>query len=159
MKGNLMHMPIRPQLQQLADLGKTLEHTENKRQKVLTFMQEAPCICFMKDAKTGQYQFMNRAGCEAIGKPESEIVGKSDWELFPPKTANSMMKHDIKVLRSRKSVTTIEARSYRDDILHLYLVSKFLVVNGDESIAGLAFEIPDDFDFKIESPEGVGNGL
>ena len=149
-------MSIRPQLQKLEELGKQLEQNENKRQKVLTFMQEAPCICFMKDAETGRYQFMSKIGCEAMGRTESEIVGKTDWELFPERMANSLINHDVKVLKERTPIVTIEPRSYKENSSGLSLVAKFIVVNGGESIGGLAFELPDTF--RMASPLGESNG-
>ena len=141
--------PIRPQLLKLKELGESLEQTENKRQKVLTFMRESPFICFMKDAETGRYQFMSRKGCEALQKTETEIIGHTDWELFPEELAKRMIGHDLKVLKSRSPLVAIETRAYRDNDPGIYLISKFLVVNGAESIGGIALELPDTF--KVES--------
>lgn len=144
--------PIRPQLMKLKELGDALEHAEHQRQKVLTFMRESPLICFMKDAETGRYQFMSRNGCEVMGRKEEEIVGHTDNELFPEELALRMIGHDLKVMRTRQAVISIEARAYKEEEEPgLYLVSKFLVVNGAESIGGIALELPDTF--KVESLE------
>lgn len=148
-------MPIRPQFVKLEALGRELEAAENKRQSVLTFMELAPCICFMKNADTGRYEFISQTGCEAMGKTEHEIIGHTDWELFPEELAKQMIGHDLKVLKSREPVKTIEARAFNSDgAVSLYLVSKFLVINGHESIGGIAVEIPDTF--KLESKTSMG---
>lgn len=55
---------------------------------------------FMKDTE-GRYRLINAAGARTIGKPVEEIIGKSDWELFSPETANRLIENDKQILAGR----------------------------------------------------------
>jgi len=136
--------PISEQMDRLRELSGTLDYYEHKRQKVLDFMTKAPVICFMKDASTGKYQFISEKGAEALGKKEEEIIGKTDWQLLCEEDAKISIAHDIKVLKDNQEFAAIESRRFRGKV-SLYLVSRFLIKNGETSIGGFAFEVPDIF--------------
>jgi hypothetical protein len=144
--------PIREHMEKLRALSATLDASEHKRQKVLDFMQKAPMICFVKDAETGRYQFISAKGAEAVGLPENQIIGKTDWEIYPENIAKMLLAHDIKVLKEREEFIAIESRTYADKTA-LYLVSRFLIENGATLIGGFAFEIPDTF--RLEPVNGA----
>jgi PAS domain-containing protein len=137
-------MPLNEQMARLKELSNELEYYEHKRQKVLDFMKKAPVICFMKDATTGQYQFISEAGAKSFGLKEQEIVGKADWELLPEEAAKLSLVHDIKLLKEKEEFAALEYRTYGDKS-SLYLVSRFLIINGDTSIGGFAIEVPGTF--------------
>lgn len=134
----------RPYLVGLQQMTARLEETENKREKVLVYMNEAPFVCFMKSVETGKYEFMNRAGLEQFEMTDQQVIGKTDIDLFPPDIAKEMIANDVTVLRTRKPVMALEKRTFNKKV-SLYLVSKFIVKNGEESIGGIAIEVPDKF--------------
>lgn len=140
--------PLQEQITRLKELSGTLDYYEHKRQKVLDFMKKAPVICYMKDAETGKYQFISEKGAEAMGLPEKEIIGKTDWQLLPEDIASVAIGHDVKVLREKEEFVALEVRAYKNKSC-LYLVSRFLIVNGETSIGGFAFEVPETF--RLES--------
>jgi PAS domain-containing protein len=133
-------MPLRSYIDKLETLTPILEDTENKRQKVLDFMRHAPCICFLKNADTGKYEFANAAMCEALNKTENEVIGKTDYELLSLDEAKISTNHDLEVLAEKKELITI--RKVKGKV---YLVAKFLVVNGGTSIGGFGIEFPENF--------------
>ena len=140
--GNQMPMEtFRPHLVKLEQLGAQLEKSEAKRQHILEFMKKAPCICFMKDAETGKYQFMNAAGLTALGKTEEEVIGFTDVDLLPEWAAKRLVEHDLRVLKEKEPTMVLEASAYAKKEA-FYLVIKFLVQNGSTSIGGLAVELP-----------------
>ena len=64
---------------------------------VLDAMQE---IVAVKDS-CGVYRAVNEAMCRFLGKPESEIVGRNDFDLFPPEQAASYHLIDTQVMETR----------------------------------------------------------
>lgn len=132
---------FRPHLVRLEQLGAQLEKSESKRQHVLEFMKKAPCICFMKDAETGKYQFMNAAGLTALERAEDEVIGFTDADLLPEWAAKRLIEHDLRVLKEKEPTMVLEASAYAKKEA-FYLVIKFLVQNGSTSIGGLAVELP-----------------
>lgn len=138
-------MPLTEFMHKLEELSDELNLLELKRKKVLDFMTKAPVICFMKDAQTGKYQFMSKKGAEAYGLPENEVIGKTDLEIFPEDVAKQTILHDLKVLKDGEPTVALEMRRFGSKDPKLYLISRFLVSNGDTSIGGFAFEVPDTF--------------
>ena len=54
---------------------------------------------YLKNLK-GQYLLVNNAALKALGKSESEVLGKDDSELFPPESARVIAEVDRHVLQS-----------------------------------------------------------
>lgn len=137
-------MPLTQQMARLKELSSELEYYEHKRQKVLDFMKKAPVICYMKDSQTGKYQFISQKGAELFGLSEEEIIGKTDWQLLPEDIAKESIALDIKVLKDKEEFAALETRKFHNKTC-LYLVSRFLIQNGETSIGGFAFEVPETF--------------
>ena len=133
-------IPLNPYLNRLESLTEILEHSENKRQKILDFMKFAPCISSIKNIKTGRYEYVNRAFCVLVGKDEKEIVGKTTSELFSKENMEEYLSFDLEVIRNKKSVVFI--CNFKNK---LHLVVKFLVVNGETSVGSIGLEIPTSF--------------
>lgn len=121
----------------LESLTHILEVKENNRQKVLDFMAHAPCICFMKSTKTGAYEFVNNAMCDVVGKSRDEIIGKTDLDLFPLEEAALRTSYDLRVLKDRHPIIYISKRGH-----DVFIFTKFLVINGEESIGCFGLELP-----------------
>lgn len=131
--------PLRPYLEKLDALTEILEHTESKRQKILDFMKFAPCICTMKNSVTRKYEFVSKSLCDIIGKSEDQILGKTDFEILDEGSEEFKSFDDEVVTRQETTVFIVKFKG------RLYLLVKFLVVNGSVSIGGIAIEIPSSF--------------
>jgi formate hydrogenlyase transcriptional activator len=57
---------------------------------------------FVKDL-AGRYLAINSAGARCIGRPVSEIIGRTDAELFPAETAARIVAHDRQVVQTGQS--------------------------------------------------------
>jgi PAS domain-containing protein len=142
--------PLRPYIAELYDLTDILEAHENKRHKILEFMSKAPCLCFMKSGDTGKFEYVNKAFCQLVQKMEEEIIGRTALELFDLKVAQRMVEYDLQVLKTRMPVILLNRVSGK-----IFLVSKFLIVNGGDSIGGFGVEIPDTFVLEITNSRGI----
>jgi PAS domain S-box-containing protein len=65
-------------------------------------IENIPNMIFVKDAKTLRFIRFNRAGEELLGYSRRELLGKSDYDLFPPEQANEFTRRDRLVLESGK---------------------------------------------------------
>ena len=65
-------------------------------------VENLPVMLFVKDARDGRFLRFNRAGEEMLGLPRSELLGRTDPEIFPPQLATEFAKADRTVLTTRK---------------------------------------------------------
>lgn len=62
-------------------------------------LQETTDSIWAKD-KQGKYLLINAAGARFLGKTIDQIVGKTDYEVFPPETADKVVMTDRQVMDS-----------------------------------------------------------
>jgi PAS domain S-box-containing protein len=60
-----------------------------------------PDIFILKDSSS-VYRLVSPAFCRFLGKKEDEIVGKTDYDLFPPEDAAKYVKGDVEVMTTLK---------------------------------------------------------
>lgn len=61
-----------------------------------------PGFLVMKDRQC-VYRVANAAFCEFLGKSQNEIIGKTDYDLFPPDEAEAYRKGDVEVMATGMS--------------------------------------------------------
>jgi len=66
-----------------------------------------PINILRKDLR-GRVTYGNRGYCERMGRPLSELLGKTDYDLFPKEHADKYLTDDEKVIRSGKMFEDIE---------------------------------------------------
>jgi PAS domain S-box-containing protein len=83
--------------------ARRLADAELKRQTVLltSLIDSTPDLISIKDPN-GLYLGCNPAFCEFLGKPQREIVGRTDSELFGPDIARSLHQRDLALLTDGK---------------------------------------------------------
>jgi len=70
-------------------------------------------LIFIKDVN-GVYQACNKAAEEFIGLPESEQIGKTDFDFFDRDVAEHIRENDLQILDSGKEGRSEEWVTYRD---------------------------------------------
>src|SRR5437762_10231572 len=73
-----------------------------------TLVETLPQNILRKDIE-GRFTFANRRFCSLLGKPLNEILGKTDFDLFPREMATKFHADDITVMQTLKSLDLIEA--------------------------------------------------
>lgn len=96
--------------------GVSRDVTEQKRQRDRLRESEAlyhslvetlPQCIFRKDLEL-RITFANRRLCAALGRPLEEILGKTDYDFFPPHLARKYQEDDLRVIRTGQIFETIE---------------------------------------------------
>src|SRR5512143_1831207 len=66
-----------------------------------TVVENIPAVVFAKDAHSGRFILLNRAGEELLGVPRTAIIGKTDHEFFAKEEADRFIARDQRALESR----------------------------------------------------------
>jgi PAS domain S-box-containing protein len=83
----------------------------------------------------GRFTFANQRACAIIGKPLEEIVGKTDFDLFPPALAEKYRADDRHVLEVGKVLQDIEEhRTPAGDKLYVQIVKSPIYDSQGEKI-------------------------
>ena len=69
-----------------------------------TIVENLPSTLFVKDAKNRQYVEWNKAAEELTGVLKEEIIGKTDFDLWPKEEAQQFTDIDNEVIKNRKLV-------------------------------------------------------
>lgn len=74
---------------------------ELRRSELLyhSLVESLPLCVFRKDSE-GRFTFVNRQFCEFVGVPESETIGKTDFDLFPAEAAEKYRADDLRVMET-----------------------------------------------------------
>ncbi len=71
-------------------------------------VESLPQNILRKDTQ-GRFVFANQKFCASLGKSLDEVLGKNDWDFFPPHLAEKYHRDDLRVMSTRQVVDTIEA--------------------------------------------------
>ena len=97
----------------ITDRKELAREREEARAFLNTVVNQMPAMFFVKDAKTRQYLLINQFGERTMGRPASEVIGKTDEELFPA-FGKAYMDRDTQVLNAGVPLT-FESEFVRDD--------------------------------------------
>jgi PAS domain S-box-containing protein len=81
----------------ITDQKRQLRALEETRRRFTAFMDNSPLLAWIKDAD-GRYVFVNRRTLEVMQLRADQMLGKTDFDLFPEETARSLRDHDLEVL-------------------------------------------------------------
>jgi two-component system, sensor histidine kinase and response regulator len=98
----------------LEDLARTIEEQKRTEDRLRnseafyqTLVETLPQNILRKDAQ-GRFTFANRKFCHSIGRPLNEILGKTDFDFFPPDLANKYLQDDLRVMSTLENLDTVE---------------------------------------------------
>lgn len=121
------------------------DELRQSEQRFVRFMQHLPGLAWIKDLQ-GRYSYVNDAAEKAFGMPRSELIGKTDREIFRPETAALFVEHDRLALRSEAGVRLIETLADEAGMPHHSIVHKFPIPDGDgrtSLVGGIAIDVTD----------------
>jgi two-component system cell cycle sensor histidine kinase/response regulator CckA len=98
-------------------------------------LDSAPAVIYLKD-RNGRYTFVNRHFELLSGYSARQVLGKTDFDLFPEEVANNSLCNDRKVLESGKPLE-IEEFGPVDGALHTFISAKFPIYDAKGDIVEL----------------------
>ncbi|HEY9862395.1 MAG TPA: PAS domain S-box protein [Candidatus Obscuribacterales bacterium] len=108
-----------------------------------SFMNHSPIAAFIKDA-AGRHLYVNSSVEQLLQRSQDEVVGKTDFELFPLEAAQQWRENDRVVMSSGQVLQTLET-IHLEDGEHAYMSFKFPFRNalGEQLLAGVAIDVTD----------------
>ena len=91
------------------ELKEAVERRKRKQSEALyhSLVENLPQNVFCKDV-AGRFSFANQRFCRALGRPLSDIIGKTDFDLFPAELARKHELDDARVLQTGRILETVE---------------------------------------------------
>ncbi|NTW51685.1 MAG: PAS domain S-box protein [Chlorobiaceae bacterium] len=123
---------------QIQDLGKGLD---DARSLLKTVLEVTPDFFVLKD-RNSVYRLVNPAFCRFLGKREDEIIGKSDYDLFPPEDAAIYASGDLKVLCTLEPEVEDRNVHGQDGRIWLHMI-KTPVLDSSGAVTGLLCSVRD----------------
>ena len=93
------------------------------KEQLQSILDYTPAIVYMKNRK-GCYLLVNRAFENRFTLPSEQIIGKTDYDIFPREMADVFLKNDLKVLNTKKPMEFDEDAPWVDGV-RSYLSVKF----------------------------------
>ena len=106
----------------ITERRRTEEALRSERAFLNSIVDNIPITVFVKDAQDLRYVRFNKAGEELLGCRREELIGKTDYDLFPEEEAASFVANDRKTLERGEMVDIpeepIHTRHLGNRILH-----------------------------------------
>jgi PAS domain S-box-containing protein len=83
------------------------ENLRNSETLYHSLVETLPQNIFRKNLSE-QFTFANQRFCQVLGKPLEEILGKTDFDFFPPDLAAKYQKDDQVIMQTGKTLETVE---------------------------------------------------
>ena len=94
-------------------------------------VEAIPYAIFVKDADELRYALVNKAGAELLGLPRDQVLGKSDYDLFPADQANALASRDREALASGAQFETAEEQILSRTNAFRFVHTKRVPIVGD----------------------------
>jgi len=128
------------------DLLGTIEQSQQNLQesetRFRTFMDNSPAVAFIKDTE-GRMIYVNSTFEICFGKKRADVIGKTDFEIWPVEIAHHLREHDLTVIRTGEALEVEEAVLISDGKITDWLTFKFPLHgrNGELLVAGMGVDI------------------
>ncbi|MFI5303657.1 MAG: PAS domain-containing protein [Nitrospiria bacterium] len=147
---------------EVTDLKNLERDLKTEKDRLAAFIDNSTAVIFMKDL-TGRYLLINRKYETLFHISKMEIIGKTDYDVFPVEIAEKFRNNDLQVIKSKSPVEFDETAPH-DDGLHYYLTIKFPLLDNNgavHTVCGIATDITDlrnreEDQMKIEKLESLG---
>jgi PAS domain S-box-containing protein len=104
-------------------------------QRLRAILDHSATVIFLKDHE-GRYQLVNRLYEELFHVREEDVVGRTDFAIFPREIAERFREHDRQVLAAGKPLS-FEEQVPHDDGNHSYISVKFPIEGPDGKVTGV----------------------
>jgi PAS domain S-box-containing protein len=109
---------------------------EKEHTLMISVMNSIPDMVFLKDLES-RYVAYNNAFLNYLGISEEELVGKTDFELFPLDAAKLYYENDLKILKDRQPIRNEEWVTLTNGDHRLFDTLKVLCQDKSSNILGI----------------------
>ncbi len=138
-----MALSLKTHLSELQNSEKILKE---QRQLLKTVLDATPDFVSLQDTQS-VYLAANKSFCDLVGRSEQEIIGRTDYDLFPKGQAERYLKEDREILKSCKPMVK-ENNIYDSKGSKWLHMVKIPVYEADGKIGGLLCSGRDITEFK-----------
>ena len=150
-------------------LGFSIDISERKKmeqslleseERFRSILDNATAVIYIKDLE-GRFILINRQYEKLFHTSNADMLGKTDYDIFPKELADAYRENDRRVLAGRKAVE-FEEQAQQDDGLHTYVSVKFPLfgVSGEPyALCGISTDISERLQLEREAAEVRGNQL
>ena len=123
-----------------------------KIREVDAILDNLPALAFMKDTQF-RYITVNRSFSEALGIPTSEIISKTDADLFPEEVASKFRERDREVMETGKAIRDEKTVDFDGDARTLLIIkAAILDARGHPTgLIGAGFDITERKRIELEN--------
>ncbi|HEX7378485.1 MAG TPA: PAS domain S-box protein, partial [Pirellulales bacterium] len=120
----------------------TEEALRESQQRLQSILDNARAVIYVKSVE-GRYVLVNRLFESLFHVRRAEVVGKTDFDLFPPALAEAFRANDARVLAAGAPLQFEEVAPH-DDGSHTYVSTKFLLYDANgvpQALCGISTDI------------------
>ncbi|MCR9199592.1 MAG: AraC family transcriptional regulator [Planctomycetaceae bacterium] len=125
--------------------------------ELLTLFDFIPGVyMYIKDVDS-RFVRANRVVCDVVGAADpDELVGKTDFDFFPPAIASQYVAEDERVIASRQALSNqVWMVPGRNGVPRLYLCNKIPLLDAAEAVVGIA-GVKRPYEFSASDSAGYG---
>jgi PAS domain S-box-containing protein len=128
----MVHLELRRQATDLAATTEQQRQTETRLRDNEAYFQalveSLPQNIFRKDLN-GRFTFVNGAFCKTVKRQKSQLIGVTDFDLFPEELARRYVEDDRQVISTGNSLEKTEVNVTPDGQRHWFHVIKTLLLD------------------------------
>ncbi len=109
---------------------------EKEHSLMISVMNSIPDMVFLKDLES-RYVAFNDAFLNYLGISEDELIGKTDFELFPAESAKAYYDNDVKILKDGQPIRNEEWVTLTNGNYRLFDTLKVLCHDKSSNILGI----------------------
>jgi PAS domain S-box-containing protein len=100
-----------------------------------SLVESLPLNVFRKDLE-GRFTYVNTLFAATLGRPVSEILGKTDADFYPAELAEKYRQDDLRVIQTREVFEDVEQHRTSDGHLHYMQVLKTPAYDAQSAVIG-----------------------
>ncbi len=128
----------------LSEINKNLVEIKRLNNLLDSIIDNAPTMLFLKDAKELKFRMVNKATEEITGLTRDEMIGKNDYDFFPPSEAEYFTQKDRAILKNKDIIDIAEESIHAKEGKKILRTKKIPILDGEgqpEYILGISEEI------------------
>ncbi len=123
-------------------LSQTYDALQQNEKQLRAILDNTASVIFVKDIE-GRYLLVNQQYLNLTQLSESQILGKTDYELFPQEVANNIRANDKQVIASKTPLEFDETLPFQENLFTYLSIKAPLLDSGGEAygVCGISSDI------------------